>query len=365
MIIRSDFSALWAEVDKISKNRVKFFLTQGLPFREPIDLELDGGKEITLEEVDFSGPVAAVQGRQVLLYIPDHGFNFDKAMASGEDGNKFHVTFCKTLENMKSKNRFERYYATNNLSGVFQITGMKFGHQEDTGATSLIVCKNCLNRLNYKNASKNARVRQEVTDKFNIPAFFETYSSCFMYMPSGIASPEKSSYTEDWSDISSSIKQGSKYICQKCGLNLTKNKRLLHVHHKNGVKTDNSKQNLVALCADCHRKEPHHEHMHIPHKDTQIINRLRREQTILHSNWENVEKLADPAILGLLGKLKIKNWKAPEIGFRLKNIKGEVIAELEAAWPDKMVGLVISMDGVETVPGWKIKTLGELLRELA
>jgi hypothetical protein len=38
-------------------------------------------------------------------------------------------------------------------------------------------------------------------------------------------------------------------------------KDLLHVHHINGVKSDNSEMNLRVLCQYCHGEQPNHEHM--------------------------------------------------------------------------------------------------------
>lgn len=365
MKITVDFSALWSEVGKISKDPAEFVLDSYLQPRDTIDFELEGGKDVSLDDVDFDGPVASVQGRQVLLYIPDHGSSFEKAVDNPEWGKKFHVTFCKTLEEMKAKNRFERYTATNDLSGMFKITGTDYGRNKVAGTVPLRVCKFCLMRLNYQNALSSVSLRQKIANSFNIAKFFETFSSCFRYMPSGISSAEVSGYTDDWKKVSNQIRRNVKFICQGCKVDLSNHKKLLHVHHCNGVKNDNSLKNLKALCADCHRKEPHHEHMHIPHNDTQTINRLRREQALILSDWDDVERLADPAVLGLLGKLRSKSWKAPEIGFELENAKGEVIAEFEAAWPERKVGLVISRDSVENFSDWQIKTLGEFIKELA
>ncbi|WPU32705.1 HNH endonuclease [Pseudoalteromonas piscicida] len=67
------------------------------------------------------------------------------------------------------------------------------------------------------------------------------------------------------------------YTCEQCGVELSQYKRLLHTHHINGVKTDNSISNLRALCLDCHKKQPKHEHMHVTHNDQLIINQLRRD----------------------------------------------------------------------------------------
>ena len=59
--------------------------------------------------------------------------------------------------------------------------------------------------------------------------------------------------------------------CKSCRVDLSEQKRLLHVHHLNGEKSDNSAGNLIVLCADCHRKEPHHGHVHVKLADVKAI----------------------------------------------------------------------------------------------
>ncbi len=64
---------------------------------------------------------------------------------------------------------------------------------------------------------------------------------------------------KDWSDytrvryIKKHLieKRGNK--CEKCGLDLWQDKNIpLEVHHKDGDRTNNSEDNLILLCCNCH-----------------------------------------------------------------------------------------------------------------
>lgn len=363
MRITADFSALWVEVRRITQDTADFQF-ESIPLaRDPIDIGLSEGLEVALEDVEFDrGGLASVRGRQVLLYIPDHGFRIATAIQQPRDrANRFHVAFCAKLEEMKARNRFERYTATNDLGGRFKIFGTDNSVAREE-RVELSVCKFCLQQLNYKGSTRyDARQRAALT--FKIPEFFETYSSFFPFMPSVFRDTKPAGYTEDWEEISAAVRRAANHRCDDCGVDLTEVKRLLHVHHINGVKSDNRRVNLRPLCVDCHRRQPNHDHMHVAHRDTQIINRLRRRQGKRAAGWESALKLADPAVHGVLDLLQTRGRVAPEIGYEIQDESSAVIEEFEMAWPRERFAIVIDPGQRERIKGWHIQTVAEFLRE--
>lgn len=86
-------------------------------------------------------------------------------------------------------------------------------------------------------------------------------------------------YTPDWSVVSANYRKEQNYICENCGVDLSSERRLLHVHHKNRDKGDNRKKNLVALCAICHKTQPYHEkRLDVPINDFKKISLLKTQQ---------------------------------------------------------------------------------------
>lgn len=306
------------------------------PF-EKIDLSLStGGIEVSLSDIDFdeSTGLASYQGRQVLLYIRDHGFKVLSTLDNPSNGNKFHVADCKTLHNMRNKGRFDRYIVTNKLDGKFFISGFDNDVGELVeGEAELNVCKNCLSLLNY-NGYVSGSEKTKIFNDFTLNAFFETYSSCFDFLPKSISS--KCHYTDDWSEISSGLKKERGFICECCYVDLSNNKNLLHVHHVNGVKDDNNRNNLKVLCLDCHRKQPFHETMFASFENIRLINDIRRSQGRLElKSWHAVGTCADLSLMGLIKLCEKYNLSLPEVSLKV----GDAVFDL--AWPKKEIAVTI------------------------
>lgn len=371
MKLNIDFSNLEAAVSKMGSSRVEFVIKQNYVPRDPIDIQLGDGFEVDFADIQFETGLASYEGRQVLLYIKDHhyGNKYEQAIENGKSGNRYHVADCSKLEEMRKKGRLERYVVTNKLDGIFKISrGANEYREAQEGETKLQICQFCLDAINYqgfKNISRGPK-RQSFVATFDLTGFFDTYSSFFKFMPSGIADNQTESYSDDWQQISNKVKEKYLYVCQQCGVDLKSNKRLLQTHHKNGVKADNTDLNLTALCADCHRKQPLHTHMFVPHKDTQLINHLRQEQGLnSKENWRDIYQLADPGMFGVIDMLESYQLPMPEVGLEIVNALHEVVSELELAWPIKKVGVAVDKESAisATKEGWKVFSMRHALSQ--
>lgn len=354
---------LWSRVKQMGAEPVDFSLTE---IWRDTEIEFDvrlgtSGVVISLEDLEYEQGLLSVKGRQVLLFIPDQGIRIAETLADPSKGRKFHVMDCTTLIEMRANNRFERYTVTNSLKGSFSVYGITKEKQEMKGIARLNVCKNCMKELNYKGYTNLTNsMRNELVTLFNFEEFFSTYSSLFKHVPAKHAEGVEGGYSNDWAKISSALRQDKEFTCQHCTVNLSSNKSLLHVHHKNGVKNDNKLSNLIVLCADCHRKEPFHQHMFVKHSDSQLINSLRKEQNLLQNNdWATVFKHADTAVFCVLDHCRNNHQPVPVVGYELKDNSGTVITLLELAWPNIKIG--VSIGNRITVPGWRVMNLREAL----
>lgn len=366
MKIKADFSELYEAVRpiEIETPPVAIELTEKPP-RTYVPIQIADIKDVvSIRDLEHGTGVLSYEGKQVLLYIPDHAYQnqFQETLLDPKRGKKFHVAWCDVLERKMRGNTFDRYTVTNDLSGEFDIVGRADNGEAPRAKVRLLVCQKCMEFLNYKGARRRGYARK-VAHEFKIPDFFECYSSVFKFMPSGFK-VNQYAYTKDWAQISEQKRQSTGYICEQCAVNLKEHKYLLHVHHVNGVKGDNSASNLRALCADCHRKQPAHDHIFIPHEDMQVITRLRRERMNgIPQDWRSAIEYADSAVKGALDVLRMQNWSPPVVGYEICDSVGEIIAEVEAAWPDKKFAMVLSDADKANIEGWNFKTYAEVLRE--
>lgn len=364
-----DFSGLWHAVNQMGARSADFAIEQTRPDLDPLDLELDRGLELTdLDKVGSYNGILSYEGRQVLLYIQDHGRGVVAALNDPKEGRRFHIADCKTLGEMRAKNRFERYVIQNNTDGDFYISGEDPDTgKEKSGKSRLLVCKNCLDFLNYENARHNKSSR--IAAEFNIGKFFSECSSFFSELPTRFGGEGNHvGYTDDWQQVATRVKSSSNYFCQSCFVDLSGMKRLLHAHHRNGVKSDNRASNLQALCAACHREQAMHGHMFVSHQDMQMINRLRREQNLLgkKSSWDDALAFCDPALHGVLFGYQSMGKPPPEIAHTIQDPCGKVVATLEIAWPSERRGVAISDEDRDAAQahGWDVQTMLQALSQI-
>ena len=364
MRLNVNFSGLQQAVKRMGADAFEPDLDVSRPRDEldEIDIQLTKGIEVDLAEVEVENGLLSYHGRQVLLYIQDHRNDVSKALEYPEQGRKYHVADCKTLNEMRAAGRFQRYVVTTDLSADFYITGKDHvSGKRVEGHARLRVCKFCLTHLNYNNYRNN---RTQVFREFTLDKFFSTYSSFFSHLPRRRAGEYDGDYTDDWPDISARIKRTSGYLCSVCGVDLSEDQQLLHVHHIDGVKTNNATMNLQALCADCHRKQARHAQMYVSHDAMIRIAHLRRRQGIANvKEWEAAIGLADKGVHGLLALLQKEGKPVPEIGYELTDDRGAVVAELEVAWPDKRAGIAIAAEDIEAARslGWRVAGIQEAL----
>lgn len=212
------------------------------------------GIEVSVNEiVPYKDHTLTYQNRRVIVYIRDATFE-----------PRFHVADCSTLQDMKGKNRFKsRYVATTREDGFFLVNSIE-NHRHNSQWIKLLVCQNCMDRLAFDGFSRSfpRRRKKAIISRFTIPRFFEKYPrSLLSERPSGDAdSALINNYTNDWSVIAAQIKQKRGWKCQGCGRDLSDSRhhKYLHAHHKNGLKYDNSDDNLQVLCIGCHAEQPQH-----------------------------------------------------------------------------------------------------------
>ena len=230
--------------------------------RELLDIKnnFKGGNSITRRDLlklkdswVSTAPFIDADGNYFVLYIDDQAVSWRRGHRSDP---KYHVSWCNTLEEMEKIGRRGRYKAKYNIeNNQFKIFNGRITINKE-----LNVCKNCLKKLAYKGYESFIGVNEkQIYENFNIYRFSQEHKNLNLKNPTHQL--HSANYVKDWSKISRETKAEQNYYCGECNNDFSGNKQYLHVHHINGVKSDNRKQNLAVLCKDCHSKQAHHSHM--------------------------------------------------------------------------------------------------------
>ena len=261
--------------------------------REETRAQLQSGIEITLDDVDRGpGGLLTYKGEQVILYIKDTQSDRHTLEHEPEKSRRYHVAECETLETMRNKGRFERYVVTNRMDGLFLVDWLdKDTRERGEAEAALKVCKNCLKAINWRGYEHpqdrleiedgRRQSKAEIWSGFEISQLLLEFSTFFQSRPSRRdTTAEPNTYVSNWAAISERTRRSKNWTCEKCGVNLRTVPYLLHCHHKNGVVTDNSPNNLEVLCAIDHAQQPDHGHMRVPLKSQNAITELRLKQNL-------------------------------------------------------------------------------------
>lgn len=219
-------------------------------------LNTPGGVEFDLDELTICPDgTFEIDGQKVLVYIRDQ--NYNPYYRYTESGYKFHICDCSTILSFIKNNRFARYVASNYTYGKFLIHRIYKNEIYDKKVVKLNVCKNCLQRLNYKGYTNN---KNEIYNNFQLEQYFDEYGSTkFSKTPEYTeTSSPLNLYPKNFSKFANSIKAIAKWKCEECGLDLSGDRHLLHVHHIDYDKSNNHPSNLQVLCIRCHAEKDGH-----------------------------------------------------------------------------------------------------------
>jgi len=198
---------------------------------------------------DSSGVLRSRDGKKVVVYIP-------------ESNKKFHFTDCSTLKKMTQNGRFDRYVVARGRSKIFRIDIGLYSERNE----NLEPCMYCLNNTFYgQKLIREFRTTDLAKSKFDMETWLELDSDNTLDRVPRFDeySAPKNAYTSDFQEISRKARSLARFKCSLCKADLSEQmlQKYLHVHHINGIKSDNSSFNLKVVCIKCHAELPSHSHI--------------------------------------------------------------------------------------------------------
>lgn len=191
-----------------------------------------GEVEITDEGIFYVNPNTSNK-QQIFLYMRNYNMaDWGKP--------RFHITNCTTLQELGTK----RYRRANTGTVIVYDTSQ----ERDVEVSGLPLCKNCLRiiraarQLDYGSDMTSDEFEQILRE-----AGVDTEND-------QEPDTDLEGYTWKWQKISEAYRTKRNYTCENCGFHPESrmDRQFIHVHHKDGRKTNNRESNLQCLCIACH-----------------------------------------------------------------------------------------------------------------
>lgn len=238
-----------------------------------IEVDMEGK---SVESLFHPSGLLIIDNRPVFAYIPDHFYKnfFDNP---GEL-RRVHFAVCRTLQQMKSKGKWDKYRITNRDDDLYPIDTA--GHPKRRNVR-LYPCKNCLKKVRYKCFSyrhMSSQQQNEIVESFSAKEARDLLWQQFDIFKDLKSAQMPTGYAVNHKKISRAYRANKNFTCEKCGVNLKHKQECIDTHHISGVKNDNRYENLQCLCKLCHAKE--HPHYRPSLECRQIIKQAREMQGI-------------------------------------------------------------------------------------
>ena len=220
--------------------------------------ELDIAPEVDWRK--FNTPQGELFDR-FLVYIRD--FN------QGET-RKFHFCHCETIARFIQEGRYDKKYCqipteaidvrnTKNDKNVFPVHYVDFiyncSRADAYHYIPLQPCIHCLKQIDYKGFNGATEgMRKRIVAEFDVREYIQLYKLNPPYLQRLYDDVAFNRYTRTFPELSKVLRDAAGWRCDECKRDFSQNPSYLHVHHKDGVKTNNDMGNLRVLCRDCHER---------------------------------------------------------------------------------------------------------------
>lgn len=178
-----------------------------------------------------------------------------------EELHRIHLYECQTIKTAKKegwKDKYKGEYKKNEKYNYTFIKDNKVIHKFQD--QKLFICKNCTKMANKERGTTYSHNKFPVKDYLKkdddkYSKFFESLSPAGT-SPTNIYNNNRSSKIKR-----NAVKEKANWGCMELECpysDISYDKKYVHVHHKDMIKSNDSSENLKALCIYCHSQKPQH-----------------------------------------------------------------------------------------------------------